>query len=749
MRTFLVLSICLIAASCGDRGAAKIEPPAKAPAAKPEPRKVRIMVVPFEGAGSGKELDYVSMGLTLALTERLEEVSLDGDLSKELSGTGVVLEVLTGGLVLTREAVRVRRLPDGNLDLPALEPLLQEKGVTHVLTGRHEGRVEKWRLRVDLYVFDGTALKAVRHSNPSEWKVFAWASDKPAPKHPGVQIEPMHSAMALGVRDVFLADGIVLPSGAVTRLSAPLTETSTAFKALSDAYASLLLGESEPSARAALGHAEHAVTVWPDSLAAKRLYGYLLYANGRPDEAWRHLAPYSGDEPPGPLDGNVRRPVDYRSLVLLGRIEVAKKDYVSAERHLSKAVTMRPLDAVAHFHLAEALEGLGKSELAIASFERAKGLDPYDLETRRRLAALFAAKEDFLRAAEELRVVVGREPENAEAAFLLAASLRAGGDLEGAAETYRAAAGRLKGEWRLPLFRGDVLVRLGRNAEAEEAYAEAAARRKRDPRADADGRHPRAFGLVEAVREADGNHVELAAKRDVFRDAHNDAVMELRLRGAEACGTASMSWRLAKAVGDDDIVRLTAASVRSAKAFEAALEAGEGEFLTAAERGTALRLIGAAKEDSRQLAELVTAYEETLLPMLHRAGCGLEADGPVADIADVRARNRARPVELDPKEIHGRNPLSPEIPIGARRMVDFYVVPPKDGTAYELTFVGNEEPEPGIIQGPKKVRFNTTFGRRRFCLLEKPPAGKPGRKCGDPGTVREADFFGGRHITIH
>lgn len=716
MRTlFLSLFLILGSLSCGSDAKVSAPPEKAEPPAVP-PRIVRVLVVPFQDRNAFAETDYVSMGLAVFATTRLEELSRSLDPAK-----GLKLEAVVGPHAYPAEAARLRADRRATVDAAAIHAEAKRAGATHVLTGSYGGRVEKWTLAVELYEVGADALMASGTYEETR-KIFAWSKDVPKPERPGVQSPAIHAMFGAGVKDAFADAGIVLPDEAVKALSTPQSPDIVAFIRLSEAYRALLLGDGDDAMGLALEKAEHAVRIWPDYRIALRLYAWLLWQRGRTVAARQQFA-----------EALARDPGDVRALVALGRVEIAEGQYDSARVALGAAVKLRPDDAVIHFWLGEAHAKLGDVAEAIARYERSRELDPANLDTHRALAGLYAGSRRYAEASKELSVVVAGEPENLDAVFLLAACLRAAGQESEAVAVYEAAASRFPDAPRLRKFRGDLLAGLGRADEAAAAYEEARKLAPKDARWREDGVIYGA-ALVAKVRELEAVRADMELQRSAIQLAVADGVWDLAWNGKDACadGRAGSSYLLARETGKAYDARGTELQ-RGARDVRAALKNGEGAALTPDELSLAEGLLRYETVALADLREMRTGYAG-LKASLARRGCETDPSKiAVGVLAAVEARNLDRRVTMPEPKARDSGGISPVVPSDARRVVKYVV---ENASGVEHVFVLDDKPVEPSIEPGKRQTYATTAGEHRFCLV---PKGQQAA-CGDGVPWRRDDF---------
>lgn len=724
--SFLSLT-CLVFAltACGSEGPKTI--PAEEPKVEaPPPRTVRVLVAPFQDRNAHDETAYVSMGLAVFATARIEELSRSLDPAK-----GLKLEAVVGPHAYPAEAARLR--PDRRTAIDALAAFTEAKraGATHVLTGSYGGHVEKWSLTVELYEVGPDALVALNTAEETR-KIFAWSKDVPKPERAGVQSPAIHGMFGSLTAAVFAKDGIVLPAEAVSALSAPQSPDIVAFIRLSEAYRALLLGEGDEAMKIALDKSEQAVRIWPDYQIGLRLYAWLLWQRGKTVAARKQFA-----------ETLARDPGDVRALIALGRVEIAEGQYDVGRAALSAAVMLRPDDAVIHFWLGEAHAKLGDIAEAIARYERSRELDPKNLDTHRALAGLYAGERRYADAAKELAIVVAGEPENLGAVFLLAACLRAAGEPAAAIDIYATASARFPKEPRLHKFRGDLLAEAGHEDDAASAYDEAKKLTPKDARWTSGKDIVWGTRLVAEIRGVESARVEMERLRSEFQLAVSDGVWDLAWNKKEACapGRAGSSFLLARRTGRAYDVR--GVEMQSGvDTLRVSLKNGEGGALTPDELTLAesvLRYEGIALQDLR---EMRTAYGE-LKPLLSKHGCSLDPSAtPVASIDAIRERNAKRVVTMPEPKARDMSGISPVVPTDARRVVKFSI--DNKGTRDYALVLDGKPLDPAIEPG-KRQTYATTLGEHAFCLLPKERADD----CGKPGTPRRnADFHEGWNAVI-
>lgn len=732
---FFCLWTCVFLAACGDSvtAPAKAEAPPPAATVKPDPKPVRLLVVPFESGMKSKDSDYFSMGLCAFLTERFEEAGHDAKLAEALSTQGYRLEVVSGPLILTPAQAALRGDARAPLDFEAAHAAATAAGATQVLTGAYAGDVGKFRLTVQLYDLDadkGLTLRAEASVGP----VSIYAKKAARPGVQIVDVQAMAATLAIQVLD---QSGVKLTPDAGARLKTPQTPDAMSFIEYARALERHFRPEDPSKHRTDLEFAAHAVSIWPDFYAARRLYGYLLWQSGSVDKARIHfreiLDPTQPVEPGKPR--RVGLPDDVRTLTMLGRVELESKQYQAAIGYLERAAAHTPDDAQVHFWLGEAHARLGDTVEAIARYELSRKLNPNDVETHRALSGLYAVSKRYDDAAAELEVVVEKEPQNIQALLLMAACHRAGGHRDKALADYDRGLTTFPEDARLHKFRGDTLSALGRKSEAQEAYDLARKLAPKDARFSGETVMTGDV-LVAEIAATDAIKDSMERRRAEASLAASVATWDLAWHGKEACqdGRAGSEFLLAKASAQS-FDKSGAVLEANAADIDRALKNGEGFALTPDERGKADELLRYALTSVESLRELRTGYGDAR-DLIAKNGCAL--DVRVATIDEVRDRDQHLKVELPAPPARDASGISPVVPSGVVGNVTFKI---RNETGREsvIIFLPDRAPlEPAVPAGGE-WSYTTRLGYHSFCLLAKDQAST----CGQPGTVRYDHFYEG------
>ena len=146
-----------------------------------------------------------------------------------------------------------------------------------------------------------------------------------------------------------------------------------------------------------------------------------------------------------------------------------KNDYEAAIPPLQKFIAEKPDVAFAHFQLAYAYTALKRPDDARQEYERSIALDPKMAEAQLNLGVLLLERQPAA-AVAALRRAVELLPSESRPRYLLGLAQERSGDFSGAAESF-AGATRLDPKDLASLTRlGQVLLRLGKSADAEGKF---------------------------------------------------------------------------------------------------------------------------------------------------------------------------------------------------------------------------------------------------------------------------------------
>ena len=159
-----------------------------------------------------------------------------------------------------------------------------------------------------------------------------------------------------------------------------------------------------------------------------------------------------------------------------------KNDYEAAIPPLQKFIAEKPDVAFAHFQLAYAYTALKRPDDARQEYERSIALDPKMPEAQLNLGVLLLERQPAA-AVAVLRRAVELLPSESRPRYLLGLAQERSGDFSGAAESF-AGATRLDPKDLDSLTRlGQVLLRLGKSADAEGKFRAALELRPNSPEA--------------------------------------------------------------------------------------------------------------------------------------------------------------------------------------------------------------------------------------------------------------------------
>lgn len=729
---------------------------------------MKVLVAPFWNEGSAKSaFAAYSFGLANEVSEAFEN--------------DPCIVPINGPLVLTEDLAALYT-PQGKLkDHRALDAYARSVGATHVLTGEFSGQTWKWMLSVRLHVItdDPSAVRvgAKTIGNCDLMEEFTNSSGR---AYRDISMRRIHAMLAEGVQDAFasFATGngegvfplvvdrsgtsvlrayrIPYPTAATLKaIATPGTSQAYAFLKLSRAYARYFAFDL-PAKRqfdalktwkakakylerrrkwmadgghkfTALGLSATAVSVDPKYAAARRFHAYLLEQADKPAKARLHYEAAIGS-----------RPDDERSLMALGRIELAFKNVQVAKKYFARAAAVEPLDAEPKYMLGLAAKALGDTGLAIASFIGARNVMSSHVDARRELAMLYSAVHQDIDAATEYGAIMRHRPD-ADTAFKHAASLRAAGRLNGAERRLDDYSIEFPKEPRFKRFRGDVLAALGRIDEARASYAAAAAADPKDRRSQAmaAGASTTLLGgkaLLDAAAEAVAVTLQIDERRANYQYALHDAILDLHSNGEAACvdGRGVSSALLATQEGEAHAalgrrINELVSSIRSA------LKAGEDKSLTTDEWDGVASLFVSSSASRRDTVEMEGEYKRTFLPLYRRHKCH-KYDGEVrpATVAQVRARNSGRTVKrTEPGWLPKPMPFSPQIAPVIARVVRFTVDNTRNSGDIRVSLDGTFL---GTVAKGKSATFNARVGVHRICIVQE------GGDCADEG-AEHADYL--------
>jgi DNA-binding winged helix-turn-helix (wHTH) protein/TolB-like protein/Flp pilus assembly protein TadD len=147
-------------------------------------------------------------------------------------------------------------------------------------------------------------------------------------------------------------------------------------------------------------------------------------------------------------------------------------DWAGAEREFRRAIELKPGYATAHQWFGWYLVSLGKTDEAVAEFQRAQELDPLSLYTNLTMGAPYFFSRQYERAAEQYRKVVEMNPDFWLAHFWLSRAYEREGRYDESLAELQKVLKNTGGNTTEVADRGYVYAVSGRAAEARAALAE-------------------------------------------------------------------------------------------------------------------------------------------------------------------------------------------------------------------------------------------------------------------------------------
>jgi TolB-like protein/DNA-binding winged helix-turn-helix (wHTH) protein/Tfp pilus assembly protein PilF len=200
--------------------------------------------------------------------------------------------------------------------------------------------------------------------------------------------------------------------------------------------------------------------------------------------AWSGIAnalaasPINSDVPPGEVAARAREAAA-RAVRADARLAEAQTslgiiafyldwDWPAAEAALRRAIALDPGYDVAHRYLAHVLSQTGRQDEARALILRARGLDPFYAMNHATSSQIAFQARDYPAAVQHARQAIVVDPGFWIGHIVLGQAEEQLGRLDLAFEAYQDAARLSSGNTKTMAFRGHVLARLGRAAEARE-----------------------------------------------------------------------------------------------------------------------------------------------------------------------------------------------------------------------------------------------------------------------------------------
>jgi tetratricopeptide (TPR) repeat protein len=204
---------------------------------------------------------------------------------------------------------------------------------------------------------------------------------------------------------------------------------------------------------------ERIVKNTPDFLPAGTMLAEIFLADKKPEQAANLLNRLLA-----------RDPANLEILVLSSRAFIALGQVEKATGTMEKARNLYPQSTQALYHYALTLLAQTRTREASASLTQALALDPEFTDASVLLAGINQLRNDFPAAIFILKQILQKHPQLLRAQSMLADTYRGHGDLAEALRLYEDLEPKFSTNPELPLARGLVLARLGRLAEARNAF---------------------------------------------------------------------------------------------------------------------------------------------------------------------------------------------------------------------------------------------------------------------------------------
>jgi tetratricopeptide (TPR) repeat protein len=144
--------------------------------------------------------------------------------------------------------------------------------------------------------------------------------------------------------------------------------------------------------------------------------------------------------------------------------------YQDAATAYSQALRDTPTSVQALLGMGKSLIGLGDPRKALSYLEQAKDLDRGNREIRRTWAHALAESHQFFPAEEALKQLTAADPKDAESWYYLGALYYKSGYYGAALPDFEHSVGGQPGNSQAAIYRAVCLAKLGRAADAEEAF---------------------------------------------------------------------------------------------------------------------------------------------------------------------------------------------------------------------------------------------------------------------------------------
>jgi len=212
-------------------------------------------------------------------------------------------------------------------------------------------------------------------------------------------------------------------------------------------------------------------------------------------------------------------PASFDALHMLGVIQAQRQNFPAAIDLLSKALEIRPGDAIGHCNLGKALRGSGRAQDAVASYDRALQTDPDNIDALCNRGHAFRDLGRWDAALAAYDATLRQRPDQIEALYHRADALVQLGRLDDAVAAYDAAI-RVRPEFPEACYnRGNALFQSGRLEDAVASY-DAALRIRADPIfLNNRGNALRALGRLQAALSSYEHAIALDAN---YAEAHSN-----------------------------------------------------------------------------------------------------------------------------------------------------------------------------------------------------------------------------------
>lgn len=169
---------------------------------------------------------------------------------------------------------------------------------------------------------------------------------------------------------------------------------------------------------------------------------------------------------------------DFSSLIKLGLLhlnndaegELRKAGLNKAVEYLSKAVALKPDDAMVNMLLGKAYQELGSAGEAVKYIGKASTLEPENVLLKENLGTIFFEQKDFKKSIEIFNKIILAYPDNLKARSYLGAALQATDNYLAAIEQYNYVLNYKPDEYSVVKNLGDCWLALGQYKKAKESY---------------------------------------------------------------------------------------------------------------------------------------------------------------------------------------------------------------------------------------------------------------------------------------